>query len=65
MLVGSTALIASVALKLLPESLTQKIPALFNENENDEKSKIVQLYKKADKAKVSNIKKPKFGKKAA
>ena len=65
MLVGSTALLASVALKLLPESLTQKIPALFNENEKDEKSKIVQLYKDSAKAKVSNIKKPKFGKKAA
>jgi hypothetical protein len=64
-LVGSTSLIASAALKILPESISSKIPALFNENQKDDKSKIVQLYKKSAEAKVSNMKKPKFGKKAA
>lgn len=59
LLVGSTSLIAGLALKFTPESLTKKIPSLFNENENNDNSKIVQFYKKQAETKVSDLAKPK------
>lgn len=65
-LVGSTSIIASFALKLLPEKLNEKLPLLINERKVPTDDKIVAFYKKQAEAKATDsIKKtaPKSGQK--
>lgn len=52
-LVGSTSLFASLALKLLPESISKKFPRLINERANLDNDPIVKAYKAQADAKVS------------
>lgn len=52
-LIGSTSLIASLVLKLLPESLSKRFPRLINERANLDNDPIVKAYKAQADAKVS------------
>lgn len=53
-LIGSTSLIAGFVLKILPDSITDKIPSIIDESKSNEKDKLVQFYKKQAEAKVSD-----------
>lgn len=52
-LIGSTSLIAGVAIKVLPESISKKIPRLINERANLDNDPIVKAYKAQAEAKLS------------
>ena len=53
-LIGSTSLIASFALKLLPTSLTDNIPAIIDERKANSNNFIIRFYKTQTEAKVFN-----------
>lgn len=52
-LIGSTSLIASFVLKIIPESLKAKIPRIINERANSDNDPLVKAYLKQANAKVS------------
>lgn len=56
LLIGSTSLLASLVLKLLPESIDKNLPVLLDENKSANDSKFVKLYNKVNEAKVTEIK---------
>jgi len=50
---GATTLLVSVVLKMLPNKITEKIPALVNEDQDQKEDKLLNAFNKQAQAKVS------------
>lgn len=63
LLIGASSLVACVLLKLLPDSINEKLPRIIDERkpQSEKDSRVMQFYKKQAEAKVVEKKKSKGG----